>query len=189
MNAAVVESFERPPRYATFREPVAGDGTVLVRMCAAALSNLVKGQAAGSHYSSASEMPFVPGYDGVGTRLDGSRVYFFGPPAPFGAMAEWSVAVASRTVALPDYVDDATAAALGNPGLASWAALLGRARLQAGESVLSERRDRELPGQRRSRRRSYWARREGDCDRARAGCAGEAARAGRGRDDLVATIG
>jgi NADPH2:quinone reductase len=136
MNAAVVESFDRPPRYATFREPVAGDGTVLVRMRAAALSNLVKGQAAGSHYSSTSEMPFVPGFDGVGTLPDGRRVYFFGPPAPFGAMAEWSLAVASRTVPLPDYVDDATAAALGNPGLASWAALLGRARLQAGESVL-----------------------------------------------------
>jgi NADPH2:quinone reductase len=136
MNAAVVESFDRPPRYATFREPVAGDGGSLVQIRAAALSNLVKGQAAGSHYSSASEMPFVPGYDGVGTLPDGRRVYFFGPPAPFGAMAEWSVAVASRTVALPDYVDDATAAALGNPGLASWAALLGRAHLQAGESVL-----------------------------------------------------
>ncbi|MGP8259426.1 MAG: quinone oxidoreductase family protein [Acidobacteriaceae bacterium] len=136
MNAAVVESFDRPPRYASFREPVAGDGGVLVRVRAAALSNLVKGQAAGSHYSSAREMPFVPGYDGVGTLPDGRRVYFFGPPAPFGAMAEWSVAVASRTVALPDYVDDVTAAALGNPGLASWAALLGRARLQAGESVL-----------------------------------------------------
>jgi NADPH:quinone reductase-like Zn-dependent oxidoreductase len=136
MNAAVVESFDRPPRYSTFREPVAGDGGVLVRVRAAALSNLVKGQAAGSHYSSASEMPFVPGYDGVGTLPDGRRVYFFGPPAPFGAMAEWSVAVASRTVPLPDYVDDGTAAALGNPGLASWGALLGRAQLQAGESVL-----------------------------------------------------
>jgi NADPH2:quinone reductase len=100
------------------------------------LSNLVKGQAAGSHYSSASEMPFVPGFDGVGTLPDGSRVYFFGPPAPFGAMAEWCVVAASRTIPLPDYVDDGTAAALGNPGLASWAALLGRARLQAGESVL-----------------------------------------------------
>jgi NADPH2:quinone reductase len=136
MNAAVVESFDRPPRYSTFREPVAGDGGVLVRVRAAALNNLVKGQAAGSHYSSASEMPFVPGYDGVGKLPDGRRVYFFGPPAPFGAMAEWSVAVASRTVPLPDYVDDGTAAALGNPGLASWGALLGRAQLQAGESVL-----------------------------------------------------
>jgi NADPH:quinone reductase-like Zn-dependent oxidoreductase len=103
---------------------------------AAALSNLVKGQASGKHYSSGSELPFVPGYDGVGTLPDGRRAYFFGPPAPFGAMAEWSVAAASRTILLPEAVDDVTAAALGNPGLASWGALLGRARLQSGESVL-----------------------------------------------------
>ena len=136
MNAAVVESFAKPPRYATFREPTAGEGEVLVKVRAAALSNLVKGQAAGSHYSSGSEMPFVPGYDGVGILPDGRRAYFFGPPAPFGAMAEWSVAAASRTILLPDAVDDVVAAGLGNPGLASWGALLCRARLKPGESVL-----------------------------------------------------
>jgi len=136
MNAAVVESFGKPPRYATFREPTVGEGEALVKVRAAALSNLVKGQASGSHYSSGSELPFVPGYDGVGTLPDGRRAYFFGPPAPFGAMAEWSVAAASRTIPVPDAVDDVTAAALGNPGLASWGALLGRARLEPGESVL-----------------------------------------------------
>jgi NADPH:quinone reductase-like Zn-dependent oxidoreductase len=136
MNAAVVESFGKPPRYATFREPGADAGGELVEVRAAALSNLVKGQASGRHYSSGGELPFVPGYDGVGTLPDGRRVYFFGPLAPFGAMAEWSVAPASQTMLLPDEVDDVTAAALGNPGLASWGALLGRARLQAGESVL-----------------------------------------------------
>jgi NADPH:quinone reductase-like Zn-dependent oxidoreductase len=78
----------------------------------------------------------VAGFDGVGTLPDGRRAYFFGPPAPFGAMAEWSIAPASRTILLPDAVDDVTAAALGNPGLASWGALLGRARFKPGESVL-----------------------------------------------------
>ena len=136
MNAAVVESFAKPPRYTTFREPTAGEGEALVKVRAAALSNLVKGQASGSHYSSGSELPFVPGNDGVGTLPDGKRVYFIGPRAPFGTMAEWSVAAASRTILLPDAVDDVVAAALGNPGLASWGALLCRARLKPGESVL-----------------------------------------------------
>jgi NADPH:quinone reductase-like Zn-dependent oxidoreductase len=136
MNAAVVESFDKPPRYGTFREPTAGEEEVLVKVRAAALSNLVRGQASGKHYSGGGQMPFVPGFDGVGTLPDGRRAYFFGPPAPFGAMAEWSVAAASRTILLPDAVDDVKAAALGNPGLASWGALLGRARLQPGESVL-----------------------------------------------------
>ena len=136
MQAAVVESFDRAPRYAEFEKPVAGEGEVLVKMRAAALSNLVRGQASGRHYSSGSTLPFVPGNDGVGTMPDGRRVYFIGPRAPFGTMAEWSVVGARRTIVLPDGVDDVTAAALGNPGLASWGALIGRARLQAGEAVL-----------------------------------------------------
>ena len=136
MNAAVVESFGTPPVYSAFDQPKQNDGEWLVRVRAAALSNLVKGQASGKHYSSGTSLPFVPGYDGVGTSSDGRRVYFFGPRAPFGTMAEWSVAAPDRTIQLPDSVDDITAAALGNPGLASWGALLGRARLEPGESVL-----------------------------------------------------
>jgi len=88
MKAAVVESFKRPPRYATFREPVAGADELLVTVRAAALSNLVKGQASGRHYSSEGNLPLVPGNDGVGTLPDGRRVYFIGPRAPFGTMAE-----------------------------------------------------------------------------------------------------
>ncbi len=136
MNAAVIEAFGRPPRYANFSDPEPTDGAVPVRVHAAALSNLVKGQASGAHYSSGGGLPLVPGYDGVGTLPDGARVYFFGPPAPYGAMAEWSLAEPSRTIPVPDAVDDVTAAALGNPGLASWGAMIGRARFQRGESVL-----------------------------------------------------
>jgi NADPH:quinone reductase-like Zn-dependent oxidoreductase len=136
MNAAVVESFEKPPRYGDFPNPTAGEGEVLVKVRTAALSNLVKGQASGRHYSSEGNLPLIPGNDGVGTLPDGKRVYFIGPRAPFGTMAEWSVVSPRRTIELPDGVDDVTAAALGNPGLASWGALIGRARLQPGESVL-----------------------------------------------------
>jgi NADPH:quinone reductase-like Zn-dependent oxidoreductase len=136
LNAAVIEAFGKPARYATFADPEPAEGSVLVRVHAAALSNLVKGQASGAHYSSGGQLPFVPGHDGVGTLPDGTRVYFIGPPAPFGAMAEWSLASPRRTIPVPDAVDDVTAAALGNPGLASWGALIGRARFQPGESVL-----------------------------------------------------
>jgi NADPH:quinone reductase-like Zn-dependent oxidoreductase len=136
MNAAVIEAFGNPPRYTTFTDPMLTDDTVLIRVRAAALSNLVKGQASGVHYSSGSQLPFIPGNDGVGTLPDGTSVYFIAPPAPFGSMAEWSLASPRRTIPLPDAVDNVTAAALGNPGLASWGALIGRARLQPGESVL-----------------------------------------------------
>lgn len=136
MNAAIIQSFEQAPVWGDFREPEPAPGEQVVRVLAAALSNLVRGQASGRHYSASGETPFIPGWDGVGITSSGQRVYFFGPRAPWGAMAELSLAASTRTILVPDALDDITAAALGNPGLASWGALLGRAKLQAGETVL-----------------------------------------------------
>ena len=136
MKAAVVDGFEHPPRFGDFRQPEPGPGELLVEVRAAALSNLVKAQAGGKHYSSGTAMPFVPGNDGVGVRPDGQRVYFVGPAAPFGSMAEQTLVPASRTIPLPDSLDDLTAAALGNPGLASWGALIERAGFAQGQAVL-----------------------------------------------------
>ena len=136
MRAAIVDSFEHGPRFGDFAEPEAQGDEVVVTVTAAALSNLVKAQAAGKHYSSGKQLPFVPGNDGVGHTAEGQRVYFLGPRTPFGSMAERTVVPSTKLLPLPYAIDDVTAAALGNPGLASWGALLGRARLQAGETVL-----------------------------------------------------
>lgn len=135
MKAAVVESFDRPPRYAEFAAPTPGSDEVRVTVHAAALSQLVRAQAAGRHYS-AGAPPFVPGADGVGTLDDGRRVYFAFPPAPVGAMAEQVAVRAECTVELPDTVGDVTAAAIANPGMSSWAALTERAGFKSGETVL-----------------------------------------------------
>src|SRR5271156_4579610 len=51
-------------------------------------------------------------------------------------MAEFSVVSRAMTIPLAPDIDDAVAAALGNPGLATWGALLGRANFQPGEGVL-----------------------------------------------------
>jgi NADPH:quinone reductase-like Zn-dependent oxidoreductase len=136
MKAAIVSSFDKAPEYGEFRDPVAGPEQTLVQVKAAALSRLVRGQASGQHYSSGGAMPFVPGADGVGRLPDGTRVYFAFPMAPFGSMAELTVVNRSRCVALPDEVDDVTAAAMANPGMSSYAALLERAKFVAGETVL-----------------------------------------------------
>lgn len=136
MQAAMVEDFAAPPRYRETKTPVANDGEVLLHVRGAALSNLVRGQANGSHYSSGAALPFIPGNDGVGVSPEGARYYFIGPRPPFGSMAEYAVVPQARTIALPASIDDAVAAALGNPGIATWGALLGRARLQAGEAVM-----------------------------------------------------
>jgi len=136
MKAAVVTSFDKAPEYGDFREPVADPGEVLVKVSAVALSRLVRGQASGQHYSSDGRLPFVPGVDGVGRLPDGARVYFAFPKAPWGSMAGLTVVRSSMCVALPDDLDDVTAAGAANPGMSSWAALKERARFQAGETVL-----------------------------------------------------
>jgi NADPH:quinone reductase-like Zn-dependent oxidoreductase len=136
MHAALVEDFSRPPRYRETPRPEPKQGEVLLHVRAAALSNLVRGQANGSHYSSVTKLPFTPGHDGVGLTADGARVYFISPPAPFGSMAEYTVVSPAMTIPLPANIEDEVAAALGNPGLATWGALLGRAKLQPGEVVL-----------------------------------------------------
>jgi NADPH:quinone reductase-like Zn-dependent oxidoreductase len=136
VNAAVVNSFENPPHFGAFEDPVAETNEQLVSVRAAALSTLVKAQASGRHYSSKAVFPFVPGVDGIGRLAGGRRVYFAFPRAPFGAMAQVAPVQAKRCVPVPDEVDDATAAAIANPGMSSWAALVDRAKFSAGESVL-----------------------------------------------------
>jgi NADPH:quinone reductase-like Zn-dependent oxidoreductase len=136
VKAAVVYDFASPPAYRDFETPQASADEVLVSVGAAALSNLVKAQAAGKHYSAPKQPPFVPGVDGVGRLPSGERVYFAFPKPPYGAMAEQARVSRSLCVPVPDEVDDVTAAAAGNPGMSSWAGLIERARFVAGESVL-----------------------------------------------------
>jgi NADPH:quinone reductase-like Zn-dependent oxidoreductase len=88
------------------------------------------------HYSSADKLPFVPGVDGVGRLDDGQRVYFVLPRSPFGGMGERTVVDAERCLPVPDGLDDVTASAIANPGMSSWVALVERAKLAVGETVL-----------------------------------------------------
>lgn len=136
MKAAVVTSFESPPHYADFEPPIAKAGEVVVTVKAAALSQLVKSQASGKHYSAGAHLPFVPGADGVGRLESGRRVYFAFPRAPWGSMAERSVVNEKYCAEIPDGIDDITAAAIANPGMSSWAALTERAGFETGQSVL-----------------------------------------------------
>ena len=144
MNAAVVHSFDAPPTYATFPDPVPNPeaGEALVNVTAAALHRIVKSLANGTHYGSTGLLPFVPGVDGVG-RLQapagqlpaGTRVFFGAARPPFGTFAQQSLASSAMLIPLPDALDDATAAAIANPAMSS-AVALQRARFTSGESVL-----------------------------------------------------
>ena len=136
MKAAIAIGSGTAPVFGEFQDPVAENGFELVTVKAAALSNLTKARASGSHYSAENQYPFVPGVDGAGTTQDGRRVYFVMPEAPFGAMAERTLVDVRRTLPLPEGIDDVAAAALANPGMSCWAALVERARFQSGETVL-----------------------------------------------------
>lgn len=64
------------------------------------------------------------------------RVCFILPEAPFGSLAEQSLVHSAQCISVPDALDDTTAAAIANPGMSAWAALVERARLRPGETVL-----------------------------------------------------
>jgi NADPH2:quinone reductase len=142
MNAALVQSYDAPPAYATFQDPIPEAGEHLVTVTAAALHRIVKALANGSHYGSTGQLPFIPGVDGVGrlqspagTIPSGARVYFGVTRSPFGTFAEQAPSPAFLLIPLPDNLPDATAAAIANPAMSSWVAL-DRAQFTPGESVL-----------------------------------------------------
>jgi NADPH:quinone reductase-like Zn-dependent oxidoreductase len=136
MKAAVVKGPGQKPQYTDFSEPTAKEGEELIFVRASALSPVTKARASGSHYSSDGQFPAVAGTDGVGRTTDGRRVYFILPEAPFGALAEKSLVRAQQCIPLPDDIADITAAAIANPGMSAWAAMMERAHLKPGETVL-----------------------------------------------------
>ncbi|WP_326673484.1 quinone oxidoreductase family protein [Streptomyces sp. NBC_01257] len=137
MHAAVVHSFDAPPRYDTVPDPVAsGEHQVLVDVLAAGLHPRVRSAADGSHYTSDGTLPLVPGIDAVGRTPDGELLYFVAADSAPGTMAERAVVDRRRAVALPAGTDPAAVAAAMNPGMSSWVALRRRVSFRPGGTVL-----------------------------------------------------
>ena len=136
MNAAVLHTLGKPPRFEKFPEPVPAEDEVVVHVRTAALKPVDKQMAGGTHYASFRELPAVCGLDGVGWLDDGTRVFFAGPRRPYGAMAERTVVRRAQCFPVPEGLNDAVAAALPNPGVSAWLTLNARAKLAPGETVL-----------------------------------------------------
>jgi NADPH:quinone reductase-like Zn-dependent oxidoreductase len=136
MKAAIVVEAGQAPIYGDFKDPVPATGQSLIRVTAAPISHLTKSRASGTHYSSDNTFPFIPGVDGTGITENGERVYFLGPEMPYGAMAELCLVDDRHRIAIPDTLSEEVAAAMAIPGMSSWAALMERAHLRAGETVL-----------------------------------------------------
>jgi NADPH:quinone reductase-like Zn-dependent oxidoreductase len=136
MNAAVVTSFERPPRYQSFEVPRPTGGEELVDVLAVGLHPRVRSGASGAHYTSTGKLPMIPGIDGVGRRSDGKRIYFVAEDHVLGTMADKALVDERRAIELPDDVDAPTVAATMNPAMSAWVALRLRVPIEPGQRVL-----------------------------------------------------
>ena len=136
MKAAVLHAFGAIPRFEDFPDPQPGPDEVLVHVTAAALKNIDKALASGSHYGSDGQLPTVCGIDGVGVLENGTRVFCGGARRPYGMMATLTVVPRTWCIPVPEGVDDCVAAALPNPALSAWLPLTWRAQLKRGETVL-----------------------------------------------------
>jgi NADPH:quinone reductase-like Zn-dependent oxidoreductase len=134
VRAAVLREYGVPSP-GEFEEPVAGADQAIVEVLAAGLNPVDVAICAGRFYAGKPPLPSVAGREGVGT-LEGQRVYFDAPVAPFGSMAERALVDPQSTYSLPDGLDEGVAVALGISGLAAWLTLTWRAKLQPGEHVL-----------------------------------------------------
>ncbi len=136
MHAAVVDSFDRPPVYREFRAPQPTDDSVEVDVIASAIHPRVRSQAAGSHYTSTTALPLIPGIDGVGRTADGVLRYFLLPDTDLGAMAERTLIDPRRSIVMPEGIDPVVIAAAMNPAMSSWVALRRRIELPEDARVL-----------------------------------------------------
>ena len=137
MHAAVVRSFDAPPRYEAFRTPQpSGEHEIAVDVLAAGLHPRARSGASGSHYTSTDALPLIPGIDGVGRTEQGQLLYFVALDGGLGTMAERTVIDSRRAVELPDDADVPAIAAGMNPGMSSWLALRKRISFDAGQKVL-----------------------------------------------------
>ena len=136
MRAAVIYKSGASPSIQDFPDPAATESELLITVLAASLKPVDKQLAAGTHFASPREFPVICGTDGVGRLPGGSRVFFGGPRRPYGSFAERTVVRLEQCFPIPDNLDDATAAAVPNPGVSAWLSLSHRAELRPGETVL-----------------------------------------------------
>ena len=115
-------------------DPVPGPGEVLVRVARAGM-NFADTHQRENKYVQAADLPFVPGSEVAGVRVDsGERVVAL--TGGRGGYAELSAVREAACVPLPDDVSEGVALALLIQGATAWHLLRTSARLQPGESVV-----------------------------------------------------
>ncbi|TGJ98392.1 zinc-binding alcohol dehydrogenase family protein [Leptospira langatensis] len=134
MKAAILREFGKPPVYEEFANPnPQGQDQVLMHVKTAAIKNIDKLRASGTHYASYKELPAIVGLDGVGVLENGTKVYAQGIT---GTIAEQALISKNRLTILPDGIDLFLAAALPNAVIGATMALHSRVHLKKGNVVL-----------------------------------------------------
>ncbi len=136
MKAVQQQTFGGPEVLELVEIPVPrpGDGEVLIEVSLAGV-NFADTHQRRNEYLAAAELPLVPGSEVVGTRVDtGERVVAL--TGGRGGYAQFALAPAAHTVAVPQGVDDAVALALLLQGLTAWHLHRTAGRVAAGESVV-----------------------------------------------------
>jgi NADPH:quinone reductase-like Zn-dependent oxidoreductase len=136
MKAAVIYQLGGMPVLADVPEPeIQNEDELIMTVHAAAVKHIDRSTAQGTHYSTRGDKDRakIIGGDGVGHLDDGRRVYAIGTG---GTIAEKALVHRDRVVALPERLDDLSAAALPNAVIGSAMGLRFRAGLKKGETVL-----------------------------------------------------
>ena len=144
MRAVLCDRFEgiAALRMGETAEPTPADDEVLIDVHAASVSYMDYLMASG-RYQMRPTLPYVPGTDAAGVVVAvGDKVARFRPGHRvactnwFGGFAERMVAKASGSARIPDNVDFFVGSSVLHAYLTAWYALVDRARLEFGETVL-----------------------------------------------------
>lgn len=134
MKAAVLHKEGTNPKYEDFVTPVpTSSNEVIVNVKAFSLKNIDKMKAAGKHYTHYPNLPVAVGIDGAGILEDGTKIYAWGKT---GMLAEKAIVEKNKWTVLPEGISFEVAAALPNALIGSDAALLYRAKMQPGQTIL-----------------------------------------------------
>ncbi|MET7572097.1 zinc-binding dehydrogenase [Streptomyces sp. NPDC005492] len=144
MKAAVIEEVGAAPHATALADPApTTDTQVVVKVEATALNSIDLHVAEGHHRAGPPKVPYVPGFEVVGTITSGPdqglRMHATVPaglvPGVNGGLAELLLTERATCIPVPDGLDSVVAAAIGAVGAGADLALR-KAGLQTGESVL-----------------------------------------------------
>jgi NADPH:quinone reductase len=135
MRAGVITTLGEPPEVRELPEPEVGEGEVLVEVECVPLNPVDIAIGAGTFYGGRPPLPYVPGEEAIGKRVDtGERVWVYGRFS--GGLAERVAAPEASLSPVPEGAEPALAGAAGIAGMTGWLPVTWRAPVREDDRVL-----------------------------------------------------